>query len=619
MDSANSDAVRLHVEFGGSIGIGTTSPAAKLEIKDTAVGLVVLHVKGWPYVFGDYISVAEFSNDSDAYSSCPKTGIGFEVKYKSDGTLAGLGSIYVGKANDTDENLDGYMAFTVRSDSGGTAERVRINKDGAVGINHTNPGSKLVVKGSGNTSATSSLNVTDSSDNSKLFVRDDGNIGAGSTQPANNLSVAGNASIGSGYATIPAPTNGLIVEGKVGLGVGSAPILSSLDFAPTLGNKILLYPYAIDNSFGLGLQAGLFQIFAGYAADIAFGIGASDYFVELVRIKGTGEVGVGTTSPAKKMEIVDGSDAAQLRLSYDPGNKFADLLVDTNHDLTIKPSSTGQVILQPTDNSTDFFQVKDKDGNAVLNVDATNKRVGVGETNPSSKLEVLENSGGTGQKIVFSGKTDATTKLPAIQLSDGTNTRSVLGLRTGDIAVGNAGAVGIGETSPANKLSVAGSASVGSGYSTTAAPTDGMIIQGATGIGTTSPTSGIKLDVNGKLRATDQARFASGAVGTPSISFDGDTNTGIFQPRADTMALTTNGSERLRILENGAIGIGTSEPHVRFHSTGSTIVGVDYIQCPPENMGNGQLNFWVDETNHKLKFKVKYSDGTVKNGEVSLS
>ena len=74
--------------------------------------------------------------------------------------------------------------------------------------------------------------------------------------------------------------------------------------------------------------------------------------------------------------------------------------------------------------------------------------VGIGTTGPTSKLHVLENSEGVGQKLVFSGRTDATDKLPAIQLSDGTTGRSVLGLRTGDIAVDNNGNVGIGTTGP---------------------------------------------------------------------------------------------------------------------------------------------------------------------------
>ena len=52
-----------------------------------------------------------------------------------------------------------------------------------------------------------------------------------------------------------------------------------------------------------------------------------------------------------------------------------------------------------------------------------------------------------------------------------------------------------------------------------------------------------------------------GAVGTPSITFTGDLNTGVFSPGADTLALVTAGSNRLHITSAGLVGIGTSSPN----------------------------------------------------------
>lgn len=50
-----------------------------------------------------------------------------------------------------------------------------------------------------------------------------------------------------------------------------------------------------------------------------------------------------------------------------------------------------------------------------------------------------------------------------------------------------------------------------------------------------------------------QVQLAAGSVGTPSLAAFGDTNTGMWFPAADTIAWSTDGSERLRISSTGSI------------------------------------------------------------------
>ena len=54
-----------------------------------------------------------------------------------------------------------------------------------------------------------------------------------------------------------------------------------------------------------------------------------------------------------------------------------------------------------------------------------------------------------------------------------------------------------------------------------------------------------------------------GAVGTPSYTFTGDTNTGIYSPAADTLAFVEGGVEAMRINSSGQVGIGTTSPASR--------------------------------------------------------
>ncbi len=72
--------------------------------------------------------------------------------------------------------------------------------------------------------------------------------------------------------------------------------------------------------------------------------------------------------------------------------------------------------------------------------------------------------------------------------------------------------------------------------------------------------------------AGGQAQILAGSAAAPALAANGDANTGLYFPAADTIALSLAGSEQLRVTSTGAVGIGTPAPdsvvHVRQASSG---------------------------------------------------
>jgi hypothetical protein len=115
-------------------------------------------------------------------------------------------------------------------------------------------------------------------------------------------------------------------------------------------------------------------------------------------------------------------------------------------------------------------------------------------------------------------------------------------------------------------------------------------------------TAGIKANVDGSaaiqvggvdaitLTSAGAASFVTspmtiqgGSAAAPSITFSGDTNTGIFSPAADTIAFSEGGVESMRIDSAGNVGIGTSSPNERVTIAAST--SGSYIQICDSSTG----------------------------------
>jgi hypothetical protein len=122
---------------------------------------------------------------------------------------------------------------------------------------------------------------------------------------------------------------------------------------------------------------------------------------------------------------------------------------------------------------------------------------------------------------------------------------------------------------------------------------------GDVGIGTTSPTSGAKLDVVGAFKVGTGVASPSGQMlinstsgtgATLQLFQDGVESWTISNPASSTrLAFSASGSERLTILTGGDVGIGTNSPGAPLDIRGANGLGVRYIETTTGNTNRIEL------------------------------
>ena len=351
---------------------------------------------------------------------------------------------------------------------------------------------------------------------------------------------------------------------------------------------------------------------------------------ERLRVRGDGNVGIGTTSPGAALEVVGGGLGARL--------------VSIN---------TTALEVQGGANAQDIARFKNSVGNAKFVID-TNGNVGIGTTSPDANLHIFEGSAGTFTPaasydefliesdgnagmtiaspdnrvggIAFGTPSDSngayiqwnfTGSLMSIGTAkNNSDLRFVTSNNTEAVRINSSGNVGIGTTSPSVKLHVdsasvetiayfrstdnRGRISIADNDTTTYVISEGSKMSlgsnaslnagnltidssGKVGIGTISPS--YALDVEGSLN--NIAKLTSSATKSQLLFADSNTTDTVvlgsngdnFNIRVDNGNInfqTNSGATattRMLVNSSGQVGIGTTSPNavLSVHNTTSTL------------------------------------------------
>ncbi|MCL4399658.1 hypothetical protein M1506_00050 [Patescibacteria group bacterium] len=195
---------------------------------------------------------------------------------------------------------------------GNTAPNYKLDVSGVIGVGggnntnyFTNSGSTICLESAG--ACTAGAGTPQIAETWGLNL-----IGNGGNRPVRVVNAAllvGYINTGTSY-----PSGNLLVSGNVGIGTASPNAMLSLGTS-VQDNKLYLFDGSNDK-YGFGIRSSQFMIYSGAGGASTGGITFGKYdgttFTESMRITNAGNVGIGTTLPATKLQVVGNVDPSGL-------------------------------------------------------------------------------------------------------------------------------------------------------------------------------------------------------------------------------------------------------------------------------------------------------------------
>ncbi|MCT2560410.1 beta strand repeat-containing protein [Chryseobacterium herbae] len=560
----------------GNVGINTTAPSSTLDISaknatgttTKAEGLLIPRVDrqraqsmtGVPTSTLVYVnSIATGTATGTAanidaigyyyYNGTAWTKLGSDTNtniYTNDGTLAGNRIVTQG-AN--------TLAFTGTATNAFSVDGTTLSVDATnnrIGIGTAAPGEALsIVDGSSNNNY-SIATFTHSNLTKGVGIGWEGVQSRGSST---NVDLNLNA---KGTGNIIMQTNG--TTGNVGIGTTTPH--APLQFANTEGNrKMVLYETANNDHqyYGLGINSSVLRYqLDGTSASHAFYAGTSTTTSnELMRITGTGRVGIGTTAPGEALSVVDGSSSndysiatfTHSNLTQGVGIGWTGIQsrgTDANINLNLNAKGAGNILMQTTGNIGAGTTTPQRKLHVAGGLQVTN------ELNVGGSATAAGSAGTTGQVLTSNGAGAAPSWGSA---ATSTNIYSNDGTLAGNRIV----------TQGANTLAFTGTATNAFSVDGTTFSVDAT--NNRIGIGTTAPGNALTVVDGSSSNDYSIATFTHSNL-TQGVGIGW---TGIQSRGTDAninLNLNAKGSGNILMQTSGNIGAGTTSPQRKLHVAG---------------------------------------------------